>query len=242
MSRAHPPAVLPLGKSIIPNDLGLRTDRIILPPHISNSLPEELRTAYTNLCHEAEKALLYFVSFNGQRELRYIALCPPDDAMRATDHVNAMECLISWSSAFQSNSIPPQKHLRYEIAGLHISQKAYEQWAQSYSHNLRQYMDAQYLRYLASEKAFIEEIDIASVKGTLEDDTFYALVTFLQEFLAEMEKLETLVNSLPLPSYETLLHEVFYAITECVEDASLLWERYRQQYESLADYVKPFVS
>ncbi|KAL4917222.1 hypothetical protein BDW62DRAFT_88789 [Aspergillus aurantiobrunneus] len=234
MYLVRPPDLRPLGESLSPRGFCFQSRNLCLDPYLKLFIPKDLQAAFHQCQYAASEALLCFRALDNRRQLRYQRMCPTDDVARLARHTNAINRLINWKKDYNpaDPTLAPTPSLtREDMAGLRVSQAAYNEWAQAYNNDLLEYMEGPYEDYHRLKNQFAQDIKTAGQKGTLDPADLSQLSSFFHEgFLHEMSKWEGRVQQLAIPTYKELLDDVFWAIMDSVEDGEELFRGFHDTY------------
>ncbi|KAL4807353.1 hypothetical protein BDV18DRAFT_116098 [Aspergillus unguis] len=229
MCLRHLRLVRPFGESRIPSAIRFRPRPLVLLPDMRIFLPKKLQEAWDECRCAGSIAMLSFNQLNKRRDLRHRALCPKDDIIRFSLHVDAINRLMIWSREYHSSTkslIAPPKLTRDDLRGLCLSKQAYDAWAHSYNRDVQCYLEGEYETYLTSKRALMEEIATVRESGNLTEAQFDTMRVLSIDFRAEMTKWEVHVERLPVPSYHVVLNEVFSAVIEGLEGSGISFNKF----------------
>ncbi|KAL2832856.1 hypothetical protein BDW59DRAFT_157003 [Aspergillus cavernicola] len=202
---------------------------VYLPVHIEQSIPQDITFLFNKCYNTANRAYNYLKAINCHRQLRFIALCPQDNLVRAKNHALAINRLICWRADFEYDfydpTLAPTPPMSGEDMTLCISSTAYDKWAGQYHEAVERFLNTgQWWAYCQAKVAFEAAMVDAQGSGGLGDLQASELALFWRNrFLVEMGRSEKYVDKLGVPSFKDLIEELHWTLVLCVENGEMLF-------------------
>ncbi|KAL2848842.1 hypothetical protein BJY01DRAFT_246219 [Aspergillus pseudoustus] len=205
-------------------------ENVLIPTHLDQSIPDDLRLDLNFLRISAGKAFRTMITVVRQRKNRYRALCPTEDKLRQSRHIATINRLRRWREDYDpcDPTLAPSQKIPHEIIYLHVSRSCYEEWERSYTNLLAAFINGPYQQYHLSAAEFELAILAARNRERISPVDYHELMVFYRTFMGEMSIWEEVIPRLGLPSYGEIVDELFEAVIERVENSERLFEAFQK--------------
>ncbi|TPX26258.1 hypothetical protein DIZ76_011720 [Coccidioides immitis] len=203
----------PLGSTLAPVVSGSS-----LPQHLSFVIPLEIRCAFSQAYHAAEKAHDQFRKLHKNIKNRLYLLCPTDNAIRFQEHCSAINRLQAWgrdgieySRRFEiGQTLAPAAKIPSFTLKFHVEESAYK----AYQERHQTTRDAFFRGALAYWKECKRHCELLLHRSTISVMDKEMCWDWWRKFLAEVTKWEARVDDLVVPDWPIVLEELTSLVEE----------------------------
>ncbi|KAL2803008.1 hypothetical protein BJX63DRAFT_437323 [Aspergillus granulosus] len=220
----------PLGECTSLTKFKLIPENVLIPTHLDQIVPDDLRLNFNFLRIHAGKAFRAMMTVVHHRQNRFRALCPSEDKVRQSRHIATINRLKLWCKDHDmyDPTLAPSQKIPQEVIYLCVRRTAYEEWAERYANHLSGFINGPYQQYRLSAEGFGTAIWVARERGRVSHLEYHELMIFYETFMREMTIWEEIIPHLELPGYEDIVYELFEAVLERVENGERLLEVFQR--------------
>ncbi|THC93431.1 hypothetical protein EYZ11_007090 [Aspergillus tanneri] len=148
-------------------------------------------------------------------------MCPSTDTSIAYLHSKSVQRLLDWPSNYVANSptLAPPAKIPAEVLSFTVDQRAYNAYTRQFKTAVDTYLQGDYQLFLDS-KVGMENLIAKSNIGHMEHRMWEYF--WYRVFIPENAKWEAHLRDLALPSWESIVSEMYKAIVQRVEGADRL--------------------
>ncbi|KAJ0417748.1 hypothetical protein BJY00DRAFT_315540 [Aspergillus carlsbadensis] len=237
MPSAQASIMNPLGECINLTKFKLIPENVLIPTHLDQIIPDDLRLDLNFLRINAGRAFRTMIIIVRRRENRYRALCPPTESKyKRHTHSATISRLKRWREDYDTYdpTLAPSPKIPGPAIYLNISQTAYEKWSESYASQLLEFKNGPYKQYHESAEDFLAAIRVARDKRKVSHLDYHELIMFYRTFMREMTIWEDVISRLDLPRFSEIVNELYEAVVERVENG----ERMYPFFQKVRDKMK----
>ena len=191
-------------------------EKIKLPPHLHTVLTRECSFMLQKVVDNASLAFRHLKNLELIHDERYKAMCSRHNVTQYILHAESVDLLFGWDQdrkPYDPVLAPPAK-IPPQLLHFHLDRYAYDQFTHNYHDAVESYLHNAYYHWRNSKKQF-ERMVVYS--GITEVGYQAFLLWWRDTFLAEMAKWENRLAGLVLPSWESLIDDLYLAISERVD-------------------------
>ncbi|KAL3467245.1 hypothetical protein BJX64DRAFT_283967 [Aspergillus heterothallicus] len=219
-----------LGECTSLTKLKLNAENVIIPTHLAQIIPDDLRLELNFLRISAGKAFRTMIIVARQRQQRYRALCPSYDRPRQLRHMATMNRLKLWRADHDiyDPTLAPSQKIPLEVFYLRVDRISYEKWAKSYTSLLSAFINGTYQQFHLSAVEFEGSMLAARRGWRISNLDYHELKEFFGLFMREMTAWEEAIPYLALPTYDEIVDELYEAVLERVEDGESMLNAFQR--------------
>ncbi|KAK2875172.1 hypothetical protein FQN49_001709 [Arthroderma sp. PD_2] len=174
-----------------------------LPRELSLAIPEDVRHASNIVRQKANAALKGYLYLEKKYSERYYRLCPLKPTRRAMKHINSIDRLLGWNTNYNDFAVASAK-IPTCVISFKVDEAAYSEFSASFNIFRKGYIDGPYRTWINADSYFRNFIDSANMP-------MYTRLKFIEwwnGYRAEMRPWEEKVDSLKLPSWQSIVAEL----------------------------------